>query len=158
MDGKYRPLRSGELAELAGVSPDTIRHYERLGILAEVPRSSSGYRLYAPDALDRIRLIRHALRIGFTLDELSKVLCERDQGGAPCRKVLHMTEKKLAALRLQIQELKKTERYMQNLVDQWRDRLSKTAPGSKALLLHSLSDPPAPSAKSGNTFRRRKQP
>jgi MerR family transcriptional regulator, copper efflux regulator len=63
-----RTLQSGELARSAGVSPDTLRHYERLGILKEPPRTSAGYRLYSADALSRVLLIRNALAVGFTLD------------------------------------------------------------------------------------------
>jgi DNA-binding transcriptional MerR regulator len=54
-------LRSGELATLAGVSPDTLRHYERMKLLAVPPRSSGNYRMYPLEAVERIRLIRHAL-------------------------------------------------------------------------------------------------
>src|SRR5437899_6110658 len=57
-----RPLRSGELARRAGVSPDTLRHYERRGLLPRPQRSAAGYRLYSPEALARVRLIRGALR------------------------------------------------------------------------------------------------
>ena len=49
-----RGLRSGELARSAGVSPDTLRHYERLGVLKEPPRTEAGYPLYPPDALSRV--------------------------------------------------------------------------------------------------------
>jgi DNA-binding transcriptional MerR regulator len=65
-------LRSGKLAELAGVSPDTLRHYERMKLLPVPRRSSGNYRLYPPEALDRVRLIRHALVVGFTLPELAR--------------------------------------------------------------------------------------
>src|SRR5947207_15027156 len=81
-----RPLRSGELARRAGVSPDTLRHYERKGLLAPC-RTPSGYREYSAEAVDRVRLIRRALSIGFSLDELAPILAARDRGRAPCRAV-----------------------------------------------------------------------
>ena len=84
---KVRNLRSGELAEVAGVSTDTLRHYERLGILKKPPRTEGGYRVYPPEALDRVRLIRNALASGFTLPELVRILKVRDTGGTPCRQV-----------------------------------------------------------------------
>src|SRR5215471_14896161 len=96
-------LRAGELAQLAGVSTDTLRHYERKGLLAAPCRSVNGYREYPKNAFRRVRLIRRALEIGFTLDELSRVLSVRDRGGAPCRQVralagekLHKVETRLA--------------------------------------------------------------
>ncbi len=67
-----KPLRSGELAQLTGVSPDTIRHYERIGILRAPPRTSAGYRMYTRDTIDRVRLVQRALQLGFTLTELAK--------------------------------------------------------------------------------------
>jgi DNA-binding transcriptional MerR regulator len=142
---------------LAGVSPDTIRHYERLGILPEAPRTESGYRLYSASTVERVRLVQHALQLGFSLHELSDVLKERDGGGTPCRRVLQITEEKLRALSEQIAELKKTESYMQGLVDEWRARLAKTQPGSKALLLSSLTENPAAKNGPSKTFTRRKK-
>ncbi len=66
---KQEYLRSGELARLAGVSTDTLRHYERKGLLARPRRSCNGYREYPASDLDRVRLVRGALGIGFTLNE-----------------------------------------------------------------------------------------
>jgi len=149
-------LRSGELARLTGVSSDTIRYYERRGILSESPRTVSGYRMYGQDAIERVRLVQRALQLGFTLAELSEILQVRDRGGVPCHRVLNLTEEKLCSLERQIQELRRTQRYMRQLVRQWRVKLAHTKPGSKALLLHSLADKPVPRAKSMDNFRRRK--
>ena len=157
MDGSGKALHSGELARLAGVSPDTVRHYERLGILPEAPRTQSGYRLYGASAVERVRLVQHALQLGFSLRELSEILKERDEGGAPCRRVLQITEEKLRVLSNQIAELKKTELYMQELVSEWRLKLAKTQPGSKALLLHSLTEGPVQGKDSRKIFKRRKK-
>nr|MDQ5839375.1 MerR family transcriptional regulator [Acidobacteriota bacterium] len=80
-------LRAGELARAAGVSTDTLRHYERKGVLACPRRSANGYREYPADALARVRLVRRALAVGFTLDELARILRARERGVAPCREV-----------------------------------------------------------------------
>src|ERR1700760_1761789 len=85
-DAATRTLRSGELAQLAGVSRDTLRHYERMGLLPKAQRSAKGYRRYAPEALERVRLIRGALAIGFTVQELHEVFEARDRGVAPCER------------------------------------------------------------------------
>jgi len=77
-------MHSGELARLAGVSSDTLRYYERQRLLPDVPRSASGYRLFPPEALARVRLIRGALSIGFSVRELAAIFGERDRGGVPC--------------------------------------------------------------------------
>jgi DNA-binding transcriptional MerR regulator len=112
MNGTGTSLRSGDLARLTGLSSDTIRHYERLGILSESPRTASGYRMYGREAVDRVRLVQRALQLGFTLPELSEILRARDRGGVPCHRVFTMTEEKLRSLDQQIQELRRTQRYM----------------------------------------------
>lgn len=137
-----KPLRSGELAQLTGVSPDTIRHYERIGILRAPPRTPAGYRMYSRDTIDRVRLVQRALQLGFTLTELSEILRTRDNGDAPCHRVLKLTEEKLRSLGQQIQELQRTQSYMRQLVRDWRRKLSRIPPGDKAMLLLSLADKP----------------
>jgi DNA-binding transcriptional MerR regulator len=91
-------MHSSELARLAGVSTDTLRYYERLRLLPAAPRSASGYRLYPAQALDRVRVIRGALAIGFSVRELTAILAERDRGGAPCQWVLVLAREKLPAV------------------------------------------------------------
>jgi DNA-binding transcriptional MerR regulator len=85
-----RPLYSGELARLSGMSADTVRHYERHGLLPAAPRSASGYRPFPREALVRMQIIRAALSIGFSVSELSDIFRERRNGGAPCRRVRDM--------------------------------------------------------------------
>jgi len=150
-----RSLHSGELAQLTGVSADTVRHYERLGILPRAPRTPAGYRMYARESVERIHLVQRALQLGFTLAELAEILRVRDDGGAPCHRVLLMTEEKLRSLGQQIQELRQTQRYMRQLVRQWRARLKRTAPGHKAQLLHSLTKQPVGLARIRNLKKRK---
>jgi DNA-binding transcriptional MerR regulator len=67
-------LRSGEVAEQAGVNIQTLRYYERRGLLAEPHRSSGGHRLYPPDTVGLLHVIKTAQRLGFTLDEVAELL------------------------------------------------------------------------------------
>ena len=67
-------LRSGELAEAAGVNLQTLRYYERRGLLAEPRRSPGGHRLYPTEALSVLRVIKTAQRLGFTLDEVAELV------------------------------------------------------------------------------------
>jgi MerR family transcriptional regulator, Zn(II)-responsive regulator of zntA len=131
-------MRSGELARLTGVSADTLRHYERLGILPLSQRTSGGYRIFPASAVERVQIVQRALQLGFSLKELSEILRSRDNGGAPCHHVLDLTEEKLRSIGQQIEELRRTQDYMQELVRDWRKKLKRTPPGSKAMLLHSL--------------------
>jgi DNA-binding transcriptional MerR regulator len=67
-------LRSGELAEAAGVNLQTLRYYERRGLLAEPRRSPGGHRLYPAEALTLLRVVKTAQRLGFTLDEIAELV------------------------------------------------------------------------------------
>jgi DNA-binding transcriptional MerR regulator len=67
-------LKSGDVARLAGLSADTLRRYEKLGLLPKAFRTKGGYRLYPPETLDRVRTIQSALRVGFELSELADFL------------------------------------------------------------------------------------
>jgi len=135
-----RPLRSGEIARLTGVSADTLRHYERLGILPKAARTEGNYRIYSQSAVGRVELVQSALQLGFSLAELSEILRVRDNGGAPCHRVLSRTEAKLYSLGRQIRKLRQTQTYMRKLVKEWRKKLENIRPGSKGLLLQSLAD------------------
>jgi DNA-binding transcriptional MerR regulator len=131
-------LLSGELAQLAGVSADTLRHYERIGVLPRPPRTASGYRRYPPSAVDRVRLIRRALAIGFSLDELRRILKVRDGGGAPCRNVRDLAAGKLGQIEQRIAELKALRDQLRGLLQDWDKRLSQTPDGQPARLLELL--------------------
>jgi MerR family transcriptional regulator, mercuric resistance operon regulatory protein len=67
-------LRSGQLAQAAGVNPQTLRYYERRGLLAEPERTLGGHRLYPPESVTMLRVIKAAQRLGFTLDEVADLL------------------------------------------------------------------------------------
>lgn len=147
-------LRSGELARLTGLSPDTIRHYERRGILPQAPRTASGYRVYSRDAVERVQLVQRALQLGFTMAEILRL---RDDGGVPCQRVLRLTEEKLSRLEQQIAELQQAQRHMRQLLQEWRKKLAGTGPGSRAMLLQSFSGEALPAVRAPGNFRRRKQ-
>lgn len=133
-----RPLYSGELARLAGVSTDTLRYYERRRLLPASPRSASGYRLYPREALTRVRLIRGALSIGFSVNDLAAILGERDRGGAPCHRVRELAAEKLVALEARLRDLRSWQRELRNTLAAW-DRLLATTPrGKPARLLEAF--------------------
>jgi DNA-binding transcriptional MerR regulator len=100
-----RAISPSELARLTGVSTDTLRHYERKGVLGIPARSQGGYRLYPPEAVGRVRLVRRALAIGFTLHDLAAALSERARGGTPCRSVRALVAERLAELETRLRDL-----------------------------------------------------
>ena len=153
-------MRTSEVARIAGVSPDTIRLYERRGVLARPRRTSNGYREYPPDSVDRVRLVRRALALGFTLDELRLILTARDSGATPCRAVRALAAEKLDALDARIEELDQLRERIRRVLRDWDVRLSRTPRGQRAGLLQALADLVPDDAASplvpGPRFRSRK--
>ena len=133
-------LRSGELARRCGISPDTLRFYERRGLLPRPPRSDNGYRRYPAAAERRVLVIRRALEAGFTIADLTKVLGERDRGGAPCREVRSIAAARLAELTARIDELSRLRDRLAGVVADWSERLRSLPPGQRAGLLEGLVD------------------
>jgi DNA-binding transcriptional MerR regulator len=137
-----RTLRSGELAKLAGVSTDLLRHYERIGVLAKAVRGSNGYRRYPAAALTRVRVVRRAVSLGFTLTELARVFGMRDRGGVPCEQVRRLAEEKLKRLDEALIETRNLRRQLGRIVRDWDRRLKGRANGQRAHLLQSLEKLP----------------
>lgn len=151
-------LLAGTLAKATGVSPDTIRYYEKLGVLPKALRTESGYRMYPQSAIERVLVVRRALRIGFTLAELAEVLKARDAGGTPCQRVYELAQEKLVGIAGDIEALKRTERYLKKVLSEWKHRIDRARPGEKSHLLYSLTEAVKNSADTGNNFRRKRKP
>jgi len=131
-------LRIGQVADSAGVSPDTIRYYERLGLLPKPTRTRAGYRQYPPSAVDRVLLVRQALRFGFSLRDVARFLRVRASGGAPCRDVRASAERILAAVDQQITELTAARETIRQTLENWDQRLTHLPEDRPAHLLESL--------------------
>ena len=140
-------LRSGELARRAGVSKDTLRFYERKGLLEPPRRNSNNYRLFPTEAVERLRWIRHALAMGFTVEELARIAGARSRGLFPCREVRSLAAAKLAAIEQQLQQMTSFRDALRGLLDEWTQRLEETAPGQPARLLEELAARSEPLAK-----------
>lgn len=151
-----KALGSGGVAKATGVSPDTIRHYEKIGLLPKASRTESGYRLYPESAVERVLVVQRALRIGFSLSELAEVLKARDAGGAPCQRVYKLAKEKLKGVAADIAALKRTERYLKQVLSDWENRMRQASPGQRSNLLHSLTGAAEGSNRKAMQFRRRK--
>ena len=110
-------LKSGELSKYAGVNSETLRYYERKGLLDEPKRSSAGYRQYPPDAVKRIRFIKSAQSLGFSLKEILELLNLRVSGGKQkCEKVRKRTEVKIQEVEKKIEDLQSVRRSLSKLL------------------------------------------
>jgi DNA-binding transcriptional MerR regulator len=130
-------LTIGALAARAGVSADTIRYYERLGLLPKPIRTAAGYRQYQPAAVNRLALIRNAQRFGFSLRQIGGFLQVRDAGGRPCHDVRAAAQRVLDAVDHQIAELNKTRKRMRHTLRIWDGKLAATPAEHRARLLET---------------------
>jgi DNA-binding transcriptional MerR regulator len=135
-------MRIGRLAESSGVSADTIRYYEKIGLLPRARRTANGYREYPDGAVNRIRVIRNAVQLGFPLAEIAKVLRIRDAGGAPCRQVRDYAQFLVEQMERKIAQLTADRRAMTTMIRAWDERLAQAGPADRAHLLEELV--PAP--------------
>ncbi|MBS0474322.1 MAG: helix-turn-helix domain-containing protein [Proteobacteria bacterium] len=98
-----------ELARKTGCNLETIRYYEKVGLLPAPPRSASGYRVYPPELVRRLQFVLRARDLGFTLDEIRSLLTLTDTGTQTCAEVMARTEGHLADVRAKIADLQKIE-------------------------------------------------
>lgn len=110
-----KSMAIGKLAAAAGVGIDTVRFYERLGLLPRARRSESGCRHFTTDALERLRFIRHAKAIGFSLDEVADVL-RLDDGHGSRAEIRELAGRRLAQINRELEELTAIKTTLEALV------------------------------------------
>jgi Hg(II)-responsive transcriptional regulator len=106
----------GTAARRAGVKIDTIRYYERRALLPKSPRTEAGYRTLTDETVQRLRFIKHAQALGFTLNEIKQLLALRLAPGKTCADVRSRAEAKTAAIERKIRSLQVMKRALQQLV------------------------------------------
>jgi MerR family transcriptional regulator, copper efflux regulator len=107
----------GEVARRAGVNVETVRYYERRGLVADPPRTDAGYRQYPDSTVRRIRFVKRAQELGFSLREIAELLDLRVEEGAPCAAVLDRTRAKMADIDRRIADLEEMRAALEPLVD-----------------------------------------
>ena len=138
MCGMDRRMRIGDVARACGVSTDTIRWYEKQGVLAPVHRERNGYRVYDAETIERVGVVRRAIAVGFSVAELARIFRQRAAGRPPCREVRAMAARKLDELDARIEELAALRAQLAAMIDDWDVRLSRTAEGEPARLIESM--------------------
>jgi DNA-binding transcriptional MerR regulator len=112
-----RGLRVAELADTVGLSPDTIRYYERAGLLPPPARTPAGYRAYDAGAVDRLRFIQGAQRLGLKLRDIADLLAVRDTGVCPCEPAEQLLRRRLAELDAEMARLATLRQQMVAMVE-----------------------------------------
>ena len=116
-------LTVSKLAERVGTSPDTLRYYERIGLLPAPDRSASGYRLYDEGAAERVAFIKQAQRFGLQLDQIGELLEIKERGLCPCGHTRALLERRVAHLEAEMTA-------MAQLRDDIRHMLDDVPPGA----------------------------
>ena len=127
-------LSIGQVARQAGVEVETIRFYEREGLLEEPPRRVSGYRQYSEQVVTRLRFIKRAQQLGFSLKEISELLLLRVDAQTSCDEVKQRTEVKLAEVERKMVELRR----MRQALLQVASLCTGQGPGSRCPMLDAL--------------------
>lgn len=108
-------LTIGRVARGAGLAIDTVRYYEREGLLEKPARTSAGYRQYPADAVARLRFIRQAKELGFTLSEIRELLALKVAPGKSCADVRTRAEAKIADIEQRVAQLNRMKRALAKL-------------------------------------------
>ena len=127
-------LRIGQLAKRSQVNIETVRYYERRGLIPNPPRGESGYRQFPQDVVGRIRFIKHAQGVGFTLKEVSELLSLRVDPKTTCADVKKRAEMKVAEIEKKIEALDKMRKALLTLRAACRGR----GPSSECPILEAL--------------------
>jgi MerR family copper efflux transcriptional regulator len=128
-------------------------------LLVPAARTAAGYRVFQPDSVRRMQLIRAGLSIGFSVSELAEILRERNSGGAPCRRVRKLAAEKLVLLEDRLRELQSWRRELRSTISEWDRTLAKTPRGEQARLLEQLATHPKAHARFvGRGIQKRREP
>ena|SRR5579872_5870706 len=135
-------LTVSQLARLTGVGPDSIRHYERIGLVPKAQRSRAGYRVWTAGEVQYLKWVASAKRAGFTLHELAQIFRMYRAGSAPCRTVQKLLVQKLADLDRKIDELTTLRAELGRVLVGWEERLQRASSGEFVPLFDDLHQVP----------------
>ena len=134
-------LSIGQLAAAADVNVQTVRYYERRGFFPAPRRTAAGYRQYSADAVARLRFIKHAQALGFSLREIGELLALRVRHGAACDSIARKARRKLAVVEQRIRDLERLKATLGQLAEACRAR----RPTDDCPILEALDEAPVDS-------------
>ena len=136
---QHKPLLIGQLAKAAGVKSDTVRFYERTGLLPRPKRSASGYRVYDQAAARQLQFVKKAQALGFSLDEIRRILSLRGGGKKTCERVLAIAEATLDETERRLCELQAFRDDLKRTVTTWRKPSKRACASEFCALIESAS-------------------
>ena len=123
-------FRIGELAAMTELTPDTLRYYERTGLLTSPRRSPGGFRLFGHEAVERVRFVKQAQALGLELDEIRQLFrAQGARGKAQCRRVQPMLQARLVELDARLQELRGLRRTLKRALNTCKRQLTSDPDG-----------------------------
>jgi Hg(II)-responsive transcriptional regulator len=137
MDGRTAGFTIGKVARSAGLAVDTVRYYEREGLIEKPGRSAAGYRNYRPDAIERLRFIRQAKELGFSLAEIRELLSLRMRPDTTCGDIRKRARQKIAAVDRKIDDLERIKKALVRLASACKGE----GPTSECPILEALAKP-----------------
>ena len=130
---RAEPMLIGEISTRTGVNIETIRYYERIGLIPAPPRKNGRRRIYDESHVRRLRFVRRSRGLGFALDDIRTLLALADRGEQACSETKEMTVRHLADVRGKIASLRKLERALREMTDACRPGRQSSCPILDAL-------------------------
>jgi DNA-binding transcriptional MerR regulator len=112
-------LKIGEVSRRSGIGVEALRFYERSGLLGRPGRTTSGYRMYDPEVLERLDFIKRAQVLGFSLDEIKQVIAEKRAGQSPCAEVREIVRQRLRELDERMLEMRRYRKELAAALAEW---------------------------------------
>lgn len=128
-------LKIGDVAKLSGIGIEALRFYEKSGLLEKPARTESGYRMYGRDVLDRLAFIKQAQALGFSLDEIRRIVTDARSGQSPCDEVREIVRHRLEELDERMREMRRYRKELSETLEEW-DKKGQ-APGHVCGLIES---------------------
>lgn len=122
-------MKMSEIARQAGVTPDAVRHYVDIGLLAPVRNPANGYQVFSAGDLSRLHFIRCARTLGFRLADIREIFEEAGKGRSPCPRVRELMAERITETRRQIDELSALCARMETAMSEWRNMHDSTPDG-----------------------------
>jgi MerR family transcriptional regulator, copper efflux regulator len=147
-------LKIGDVSRLSGIGVEALRFYERSGLLDRPSRTESGYRVYSSEVLDRLAFIKRAQVLGFSLDEIKRIISDARAGRSPCDEVREIVRSRLAELDERVREMLRYRKELAETLEEWDER--GRAPGHICGLIEG-SEIEHPMKRSSGVEKRRKR-
>lgn len=114
-----KALKIGDVAKASGIGVETLRFYEKSGLLDRPSRTESGYRLFDSEVLARLDFIKRAQLLGFSLDEIKRIIADKRAGQSPCAEVREIVRHRLAELDERMREMKRYRSELSSALAEW---------------------------------------